>query len=79
MSREDLELKRREVDEAMARLRQRLEGLENVVQNAPGSHRPGAVSPATLIVEREVRDLVLALVEMDRRRQEFIVELSLGH
>jgi hypothetical protein len=77
MSKEELELQLREVDQAAARLRQRLEELENVVQRAPGSHRPGPVSRDTLIAEREVRDLVLALVAMDRRRQEIALELSL--
>ena len=77
MAKEDLELKLREVDQALARLRMRLEELENIVQNAPGSHRPGPVSPDTLIAEREVRDLVLAIVALDRRRQEVTVALSL--
>ena len=77
MAREELELKLREVDEASAVLQRKLAALEDVVQNAPGSHRPGAISPETLHAEREVRDLVLAIVEMDRRRQEITVELSL--
>ena len=77
MAKEELELKRREIDEATARLRRQLEGLENVVQNAPGAHRPGPVSPETLRAERQVRDLVLAIVEMDRRRQDVTVEMSL--
>jgi len=77
MAREALELKLREIDEATAGLQRKLEDLQNVVQNAPGSHRPGAISPETLRAEREVRDLVLAIVEMDRRRQEISVQLSL--
>ncbi|MFL6275951.1 MAG: hypothetical protein ACJ74G_12250 [Blastocatellia bacterium] len=77
MAKEELELKRRKIEEETARLRRRLEDIENVVQNAPGSHRSGSISSETLRAEREVRDLVLALVEMDRRRQEFTVELSL--
>ena len=77
MANEELELKLREIDEEAAGLRRRLEDLENVVQNAPGSHRSGAVSSETLRAEREVRDLVLALVETDRRRQEVTVQLSL--
>jgi len=76
MAKEALQLKRQEIDEAMARLRRQLEDLQNVVQNAPGSHRSGQVSAETLRAEREVRDLVLALVEMDRQRQEVTVELS---
>jgi hypothetical protein len=71
-------LKLREIDEAMARLRGQLEGLQQVVQNAPGSHRPGPVSSETLSAEREVRELVIALTEMDRRRQEITVEMSLS-
>lgn len=77
MARAELELKLREIDEATTGLRKKLENLQNIVQNAPGSHRPGAVSPETLRAEREVRDLVLAIVEMDRRRQEISVQLSL--
>jgi hypothetical protein len=77
MAREELELKLREIDETTAGLRRKLEDLQNVVQNAPGSHRPGAISPETLRAEREVRDLVLTIVEMDRRRQEISVQLSL--
>ena len=77
MTKEELALKLREIDEATERLRRQLEALENVVQNAPGSHRPGPVSMETLRAEREVCDLVLAIVEMDRRRQEITVELSL--
>ena len=77
MAREELELKLREIDEATAGLRRRLEELQNVVQNAPGSHRSGTVAPETLRAEREVRDVVLAIVEMDRRRQEVSVQLSL--
>ena len=77
MAREELELKLREIDEATAGLQRKLEDLQNVVQHAPGSHRPGAISPETLRAEREVRDLVLAIVEMDRRRQEISVQLSL--
>ncbi|MFL6215433.1 MAG: hypothetical protein ACJ74J_16240 [Blastocatellia bacterium] len=77
MAREELELKLREIDEATAGLQRKLEDLQNVVQHAPGAHRPGAISPETLRAEREVRDLVLAIVEMDRRRQEISVQLSL--
>jgi len=77
MAKAELELKRRELDEAMAGLRRQLEDLQNVVQNAPGAHRAGSVSTETLRAEREVRDLVLAIVETDRRRQDVSVELSL--
>jgi hypothetical protein len=77
MAREELELKLREIDEAMARFRRQLEDLEGIVQNAPGSHRPGPVAGETLRAEREVRDLVLAIVEMDRRRQEVTVAMSM--
>jgi len=79
MAREELELRLREIDETTTGLRRKLEDLQNVVQNAPGSHRPGPISPETLRAEREVRDLVLAIVEMDRRRQETTVQLSLRH
>ena len=77
MARAELELKLREIEEATTGLRRKLENLQNIVQNAPGSHRPGPVSPETLRAEREVRDLVLAIVEMDRLRLEISVQLSL--
>ena len=76
MAREELEVKLREIDAATARLRERLEALQNVVQSAPGSHRPGPVSPEVRRAELDVRDLVLAIVEMDRRRQEVTVQLA---
>lgn len=77
MAKDELQIKLRETDEATARLRRQLEELQNVVQNASGSHRSGSVSAETLGAEREVRDLVLAIVEMERQRQEVTVELSL--
>lgn len=77
MAKEELELKLREVDEATGRLRRQLEDLQQTVQNAPGSHRPGHISVETLRAEREVRDLVIALTDLDRRRQEITVEMSM--
>ena len=77
MARGELELALREIDQATMRLRRQLGGLEDIVQNAQGSHRAGAVSAATERAEREVCDLVLAIVQLDRRRLEITVEMSL--
>jgi len=77
MTKEELELKLRAINTGIAGLQRQLEDLENLAQNAPGAHRPGPVSLETRRAEREVRDLVLAILEMDRRRQEVTVELSL--
>ncbi|HEY3138520.1 MAG TPA: hypothetical protein VGL29_21025, partial [Blastocatellia bacterium] len=52
--------------------------LEDVVQNAPGSHRPGKPSIATMQAEREIQALVLGLTNLDRRRQELTVAKSLA-
>jgi hypothetical protein len=78
MSREDIESRLREFEQKEARLRRRLEELQDITQNAPGSHRPGAPSAETMRAEREVQTVVLALTELDRKRQELTVAMSMG-
>jgi chaperonin cofactor prefoldin len=48
LSKAELELRLRGVGEQEDRLRRRLNELEDIVQNAPGSHRPGYPSAQTL-------------------------------
>ena len=68
-----------ELEAEESRLRRRLNELEDVVQNAPGSHRPRKPSIAVIQAEREIQTLVLGLTNLDRRRQELTVALSLGN
>jgi hypothetical protein len=51
-------------------LRRRLNELEDLVQDAPGSHRPGQPSLETIEAEREIQGVVLELRDLDRKRQE---------
>jgi hypothetical protein len=78
MSREELESRLREFEHEEARLRLRLEELQEVAQNAPGSHRPGVPSAETMKTEREIQAVVLALSDLDRKRQEVTVAMSMG-
>lgn len=78
MSREELESTLREFDREETRLRRRFEELQEVAQNAPGSHRPGVPSAETMKAEREIHAVVLALSDLDRKRQELTVAMSLG-
>jgi hypothetical protein len=78
MSRESLESKLRELEQEEARLRSRLEEIEDVVQNAPGSHKPGLPSAETMKAEREIQSIVLALADLDRKRLELTVAMSLA-
>jgi hypothetical protein len=78
MAREEVAAALERLEEEEAGLRRRLEQLEDIVQNAPGSHRPGAPSPETIKTEREITGVVLALSDLDRRRQELTVSSSLG-
>jgi hypothetical protein len=77
MSKDDIERKLKELEEEEARLRRRFNELQDKVQNAPGSHRPGTPSPEIRAAEREVHAVVLALIEVDRKRQELTVAASL--
>ncbi|MFP5265605.1 MAG: hypothetical protein ACLGJB_27290 [Blastocatellia bacterium] len=78
MSREELESRLEEFDREETRLRRRFEELQDITQNAPGSHRPGVPSAETMKVEREIQTVVLALSDLDRRRQELTVAMSLS-
>jgi hypothetical protein len=77
MSKEEIESKLKVLEEEEALLRRRFNELQEKVQNAPGSHRPGVPPPDVREAEREVHAVVLALVELDRRRQELTVAASL--
>lgn len=78
MSRDEIEKRLAELEAEESRLRRRLNELEDVVQNASGSHRPGRPSVATIQAEREIQTLVLGLTNLDRRRQELTVAKSLA-
>ena len=78
MTREEIGSRLRDFEREELRLRRRIEELQDVVQNAPGSHGPG-VPPAEIFkAEREIQTLVLALSDLDRRRQELTVAMSLA-
>jgi hypothetical protein len=78
MSREELESKLREFDREETRLRRRFQELQEIAQNAPGSHRPGVPSAETMEAEREIQAVVLALCDLDRKRRELTVAMSMG-
>lgn len=78
MSREELESKLREFEQEESLLRRRLEELEDIAQNAPGSHRSGVPSTAATMAEREIQSIVLALSDLDRKRLELTVAMSMG-
>ena len=78
MSRAELESKLLGVEQEEARLRLRLGELEEIVQNAPGSHKPGLPSAETLKAEREIQTIVIALTGLDRKRLELTVAMSLA-
>lgn len=78
LSKAELELGLRDIGEQEDRLRRRLNELEDIVQNAPGSHRPGYPSAQTLQAEHDITTVVLALCDLDRKRQELTVEMSLN-
>ena len=78
MAKEEIESKIQELEQELSRLRERLRELEDIVQNAPGSHSPGIPSAEVMKAEREIQIIVLGIVELDRRRQELSVEMSLN-
>jgi hypothetical protein len=78
MSREEFETRLKEFEREETRLRRRFEELQEIVQNAPGSHRPGVPSAETMKAEREIHTVVLALSDLDRKRQEITVATSMG-
>ncbi|HST22739.1 MAG TPA: hypothetical protein VLR90_16565 [Blastocatellia bacterium] len=78
MAKEEIESKLRELEQEQARLRGRLGELEDIVQNAPGSHSSGTPSAEVMKAEREIQTIVLDIVELDRKRQELSVAMSLN-
>jgi len=78
MNREEIQARIEELSGEQARLRRRLEELEEIAQSAPGSHSPGPPSPEAIKAEREIRRVVLSLVNIDYNRQELTVALSLA-
>lgn len=77
MNKEEIQARLEELASEESRLRSRLNELEEVAQSAPGSHRPGPPSPEAVRAEREIRSVVLRLVEVDYNRQELTLALSL--
>lgn len=77
MSKEEIETRLKELEQEEAHLRRRFNELQDKVQNAPGSHSPGSPPPEIKEAEREVHAVVLALIEIDRKRQELTVAASL--
>jgi hypothetical protein len=77
MSKEEIEARLEKLSEEEASLRRRLEELEEIAQSAPGSHGPGLPPPEAVRAEREIRSVVLDLVDIDRQRIELTVALSL--
>ena len=78
MGKDEIQEQIRALEQEEAELRRRFNELQDKVQNAPGSHRPGTPPPEIKDAEREVHAVVLALIELDRRRQELTVAASLG-
>jgi cell division septum initiation protein DivIVA len=78
MTREEIESRLGDFEREELRLRRRIEELQDVVQNAPGSHSPGVPPAEILKAEREIQTLVLALSDLDRKRQELTVAMSLA-
>ena len=78
MSREELESSLRELEQEEALQRRRLEELEDIVQNAQGSHSPGLPSAETMMAEREIQAIVIALTDLDRKHLELTVAMSLA-
>lgn len=58
-------------------MRQRLGELEDKVQNAHGSHSSGIPSAEIIEAENEIQTIVLNIVELDRKRQEFSAAMNL--
>ncbi|HEX5732428.1 MAG TPA: hypothetical protein VF131_06310 [Blastocatellia bacterium] len=77
MNKEEIQARLEELSAEESRLRSRLAELEQVAQSAPGSHSPGRPSPEAVRAEREIRSVVLRLVDVDYNRQELTVALSL--
>jgi hypothetical protein len=75
---EDCEMKLQELEREQERLRLRLRELEEVTQKAHGSHSPGVPSAETMKAEREIQTIALAIADLDRKRNELTVAMSLN-
>jgi hypothetical protein len=78
VAKEECELQLQVLRQEQSRLRGRLRELEDVVQNARGSHSPGNPSPETMKAEREIQTVVLALTNLDRKSVEAAIAASLN-
>jgi len=78
VAKEECELRLQDLQQAKARLRLRLRELEDIVQNAPGSHSPGNPSPETMKAEREIQTIVLAITDLDRKSVEITISAGLN-
>lgn len=75
MAKEEIESKLQDLEQEQELLRARLRELENIVQNANGSHSSGIPSAEIIEAEREIQTIVLDISELDRKRQELSVNL----
>jgi cell division septum initiation protein DivIVA len=78
IAKEEVESEIQGLRQEQERLRRRLRELEDVVQNAPGSHSPGRPSAETMKAEREIQTVVLALTALDRKGMEIAIAAALG-
>ena len=78
MAKEEIESELQGLEKEQARLRGRLGELEDIVQNAPGSHSSGIPSAEVIKAEREIQTIVLDIVQLDRKRQELSVAMSVN-
>ena len=76
MVKEEIESKLQALDQEQARLRQRLGELEDIVQNASGSHSAGRPSADTVVAESEIQTIVLDITELDRKRLELSAAMN---
>jgi endonuclease YncB( thermonuclease family) len=74
---EEIEVRRQQLEAEEAELRRKLRELEQIVQCAPGAHRPGAVSRETLEVERRIQEIVLRLSDIDAEKREISILSSI--
>jgi predicted nucleic acid-binding Zn-ribbon protein len=77
MQKDEIQSRISELTEEEARLRSILRVLEDKAQAARDSLRISAVSDDVLRLDREIRDIVIRLSDIDRKRQELTVALSL--
>ena len=78
MAKEEIESKLRQLEQEQARLRQRLGELEDIAQSAHGPHPSRIPSAEVMKAEREIQTIVLNIVQLDRKRQELSVAMSIN-